>query len=94
MSKKLTKEEFIKKAREKHGDKYDYSNVDYKYNKTKVCIICPNHGEFWQAPHHHTKGQGCLKCKGEATSKRCRLSLSDFIKNQEKNMVINITTTR
>ena len=80
MSKKLTKEEFIKKAREKHGDKYDYSNVDYKYNKTKVCIICPEHGEFWQAPHHHTKGQGCPKCKGEATSKRCRLSLSDFIK--------------
>ena len=84
MSKKLTKEEFIKKAREKHGDKYDYSNVDYKYNKTKVCIICPEHGEFWQAPHHHTKGQGCPKCKGEATSKRCRLSLSDFIKKSRE----------
>ena len=62
MSKKLTKEEFIKKAREKHGDKYDYSNVDYKYNKTKVCIICPEHGEFLQKPTYHIQGQGCPKC--------------------------------
>ena len=58
----LTKEEFIKKAKEKHGDKYDYSKVEYKNNHTKVCIICPEHGEFWQIPQNHIKGQGCPKC--------------------------------
>ena len=80
MSKKLTKEEFIKKAIEKHGDKYDYTKVDYKDNKTKVCIICKKHSEFWQKPSDHTNGHGCPKCKGEATGKRCRLSKEDFIK--------------
>ena len=62
-----TKEEFIKKAREKHGDKYDYSKVNYVNAKTKVCIICnkPNHGEFWQTPNDHLKGRGCQKCSGK-----------------------------
>ena len=84
MSKKLTKEEFIKKAIEKHGDKYNYTKVDYKDNKTKVCIICKKHGEFWQIPNSHTNGNGCPKCKGEATGKRCRLSKEEFIKNANK----------
>lgn len=59
---KYTKEDFIKKAIEKHGDKYDYSKVDYVNNETKVCIICPEHGEFWQKPSNHLHGQGCFKC--------------------------------
>lgn len=37
---------FIEKAREIHGNKYDYSKVKYLNNRTKVCIICPKHGEF------------------------------------------------
>ena len=59
-----TKEEFIKKAKEIHGDKYDYSKVDYSNAHTKVCIICPNHGEFWQTPSQHLQGDGCPKCGG------------------------------
>lgn len=55
-------EEFIKKSKEIHGDKYDYSKVKYTNNKIKVCIICPKHGEFWQTPNVHLKGSGCLKC--------------------------------
>lgn len=47
MSRKLTKQEFIERARVKHGDKYDYSKVEYKGKDEKVCIICPIHGEFW-----------------------------------------------
>ncbi len=43
---KLTTEEFIAKAKAVHGDKYDYSKVDYKGNKDPVIIICPKHGEF------------------------------------------------
>ena len=44
---------FIEKAKEIHGNKYDYSKVVYVNNKTKVCIICPIHGEFWQCPSSH-----------------------------------------
>lgn len=65
----LTKEQFIEKAKEIHGgDRYDYSKVDYVNSDTKVCIICPEHGEFWQTPHSHLQGKGCGECnisKGE-----------------------------
>ena len=63
--KKLTNEEFIERARNVHGDKYDYSKVDYKGNDIKVCIICPIHGEFWQTPRNHIKGSECPKCVGK-----------------------------
>ena len=62
--KTLTTEEFIEKAKEIHGDKYDYSKVEYTSTNDKVCIICPEHGDFWQRPHNHLKGQGCPKCSG------------------------------
>ena len=58
----MRKNDFIVKAIEKHGDKYDYSKVDYTNNRTKVCIICPEHGEFWQTPHNHLSGSICPKC--------------------------------
>ena len=60
--KKLTTEEFISKARLVHGDKYDYSKVEYVNSRVKVCIICPTHGEFYQFPSAHLYGYGCLKC--------------------------------
>jgi len=59
---KLTTEEFVEKVKEVHGNKYDYSKVDYKTTKEKVIIICPIHGEFLQHPHHHLAGRGCRKC--------------------------------
>lgn len=62
-NKPLTTEEFIKKARAVHGDRYDYSKVEYKGIREKVCIICPEHGEFWQAPYSHLGGRGCPQCK-------------------------------
>ena len=62
MNRKLTTEEFIEKAKQIHGDKYDYSKVNYIKNLNKVCIICLEHGEFWQTPKNHLKGQGCPTC--------------------------------
>ena len=59
---RVTTEEFIEKARKVHGDKYDYSKVEYVNNHTKVCIICHEHGEFWQTPNCHLDGRGCSKC--------------------------------
>ena len=70
---KLSTEEFIEKAQKIHGDKYDYSKVKYEYNKTKVCIICPKHGEFWQKPNSHLNGQGCPKCKSSHMEREIRL---------------------
>lgn len=60
--KNYTLDNFIKDAKNIHGDKYDYSKVEYVDKKTNVCIICPKHGEFWQKPYAHLKGSGCLKC--------------------------------
>lgn len=58
-TKLLTQKEFIKKAKKIHGDKYDYSLVDYKNNRVKVKIICPIHGVFEQQPIHHISIQKC-----------------------------------
>jgi len=63
-----TTNEFIKKAINIHGDKYDYSSVKYINKKTKVDIICPIHGIFEQQPNYHLRKSGCQKCsesKGE-----------------------------
>jgi hypothetical protein len=63
--KKSKTEEFIQRAIEKHGDKYDYSKVDYKNAHSKVKITCRNHGEFLQQPNNHLQGKGCGGCKRE-----------------------------
>ena len=64
-----TTEEFVRRAKEIHGDKYDYSKVVYFNNSTKVCIICPKHGEFWQTPANHISYNGCPHCKRNALKK-------------------------
>ena len=71
--KKLTNEEFIERARNVHGDKYDYSLVEYKKSSIKVSIVCPQHGIFKQTPNNHLKGKCCPKCKnsmGERSVKK------------------------
>lgn len=79
MSKKLTTEEFISKAKLVHGEQYDYSKVEYVNNSTKVCIICPKHGEFWQTPKDHFK-HGCCKCGHEQINKAKVLTTDEFIR--------------
>lgn len=64
MSKKVTTEDFIKRGREVHGDKYDYSKSIYKSATTDITIICPIHGEFQQRPANHYIGRGCRECGG------------------------------
>lgn len=49
MAKRLTKADFVSKAVLVHGHKYDYSNVIYKNNRSKVEIICSIHGSFYPA---------------------------------------------
>lgn len=54
---------FINKANNIHNCLYDYSLVDYKNNKTKIKIICKEHGIFEQTPNKHLLGRGCPFCK-------------------------------
>lgn len=65
MSKRKTREQFISDAIAIHGDKYDYSKVEYVAMKVKVQIICPIHNIFEQTPDNHIRGHGCPKCKAE-----------------------------
>ena len=62
MGKKLTTADFIEKAKEVHGDTYDYSKVNYVSSQKKVEIICKTHGVFDQIPSSHTNGNGCYAC--------------------------------
>ena len=84
MAVRLTIQEFIEKAIQIHGDKYDYSKVEYINDKTPVCIICPEHGEFWQKPCVHLTGGGCLKCFRQRISKKYICSTQEFIEKAKK----------
>lgn len=77
-TKKLTTAEFIKRAKEIHRNKYDYSETEYINNKTPVKIICPIHGEFEQIPKTHLLGKECSKCKGGVKSNK-----EEFVKKSE-----------
>jgi len=59
---------FIKIARMRYGDKYDYSKAVYVDNKTPLEIICKEHGSFWQRPDSHLKGYECPFCGKDAAS--------------------------
>ena len=79
-----TKENFITRANEIHNNKYDYSKVEYINNRTKTCIICPEHGEFWQTPEVHLRGCVCLVCRYIKSSSKCRMQQDDFINRATK----------
>jgi hypothetical protein len=55
---------FISNAIKIHGDKYVYDKVEYKNNRTDVIIYCNLHGYFYQKPHNHLSGKGCISCAG------------------------------
>jgi hypothetical protein len=77
---KETKSSFIEKAVLKHGDKYDYSKVNYINCNTNVTIICPLHGEFEQTPYAHLNSCGCIHCaKDLAPINRRQYDLNSFI---------------
>lgn len=93
--KKLTTEEFVRKSKEVHGEKYDYSSVEYIGANYKVLIICPIHGIFEQRASAHLDGQGCPLCgeKEKANNRRKHrtalgvILTKDFICNKPSYMV-------
>lgn len=80
----LNTEKFIEKAKSVHGNKYDYSKVVYENTDTPVCIICPEHGEFWQTPHHHLQGSGCPTCGRNDLSE---MKLTKIISENMENVI-------
>ena len=80
-TKTITQEEFLLRAREVHGDRYDYSKVNYINTMTPITIICPIHGEFEQLPSHHIHlKQGCPNCAHD----KLRLTTDEFIKSAQE----------
>lgn len=62
-----------------HGNKYDYSLVNYIGAEDKVRIVCPLHGEFSQTPNSHMHRNGCMECGREKSNDAKRFSLDFFI---------------
>lgn len=79
MAKKLTTEEFIEKAKKKHGDAFTYESSVYKNSVTKLVITCPSHGDFEQTPNSHLNGSGCPDCSGAKISESKRMTTEEFI---------------
>lgn len=84
--KKLTTVDFINKATIIHGDKYNYSKVNYINSKSKVIILCPKHGEFEQTAFVHLKGGQCIKCIRDEYRNRYVSNTINFI---EKSKIIH-----
>ena len=80
----LTKEEWISRAKQKHGNKYDYSKVDYQGAHKHVEIICPIHNVFSQVASRHVSGSGCPKCGDERAAAKKRKSTADWVKGFQK----------
>jgi very-short-patch-repair endonuclease len=81
---KRTTETFIDAAIKVHPNKYDYSQVQYQSNHKPVTIICPEHGNFTQAPSSHLGGAGCPECAIEKNADLYRLPLETFIEKSNE----------
>jgi very-short-patch-repair endonuclease len=86
LSKKFcnTKEISMKRAIEIHGNKYDYSKVEYTNSKEKIIILCKEHGEFKQSPNNHLQGYECKKCGLKKQSIFFRDTLDMFVEKAIK----------
>lgn len=73
------KQVFIKKALLVHGDKFDYSKIEYINSASKIDIICKVHGSFEQTPNSHLQGIGCPKCGAELIKLKLSDSTEKFI---------------
>lgn len=80
MSRIRNQQDFVKKAKELYGEKYDYSLVQYEKSSIKVRIVCSEHGVFEKTPNKHLSGQGCPVCG----RKRTCVSFDDFVKRARK----------
>lgn len=79
-ARKVKTAEFVRRATQTHGNKYDYSQAVCNSSKSKVSIICPTHGLFQQLVGEHMAGQGCRQRANTAIGDKQRQSPEEFLK--------------
>lgn len=80
-----TYEYYLKLFKEKHGDKYDYSLVNYVKSKQKIDVICKKHGVFQIEPlYHANRGTGCPKCAREYSYNIIKNNKDRFVNKANK----------
>ena len=79
MSRRLTTEEFVRRAILKHGELYDYTKTNYTSSLEKVTIVCKDHGDFLQTANAHVNGRGCPTCAKESSKKDQTWTTERFI---------------
>jgi hypothetical protein len=85
MGARKTTEQFIEDAKAVHGDKYDYSLVEYVDWKTKVEVICKSCNiTFKISPNNHTRDRGCKQCGVRRRVDASRMKLDDFINKSKQ----------
>ena len=76
-----TNKELIEQFRKIHGDKYDYSKVNYQGAKNNIIIICPYHGNFIITPNAHLNGRGCATCTKVFHRSKGEIEMCEYIKS-------------
>lgn len=80
MPKKLIQDEFVERARQVHGGKYEYHKAEYKGSKIKLVVTCPLHGDWVLTPHEHiSQERGCKQCGRLRAAQKCTLTTADFL---------------
>lgn len=75
----IYKNKFIEKAKELHGDKYNYDNIVYINKTTKIKLHCIEHGDFYITPISHLRGYECPNCTKERIRKKLAYTLEEYI---------------
>ena len=81
---RLTTEEFIRRAKEKHGDTYGYELTNYVDHRTPITIICKVHGAIQMLPNTHLQGPGCRQCYLDENVRTAPCDTKSFIKKSRK----------
>lgn len=88
-SKPYTVEQFVEKARAKHGDKYDYSKVVYTTREELIIIVCEKHGPYEQIAKAHLQGRGCTMCGRRLGQGKQRVLTPDEIEFERARKIRN-----
>jgi len=84
---RMSLNDFVNKSKKIHGNKYDYSKALYQNSKSKITIICKEHGEFKQSASDHMCGHGCMKCS--ILDSDPILEIQEFLKSNNIKYILN-----
>jgi hypothetical protein len=85
----FTTESYIEKLKEKHGDKYEYSKVNYVTAKYPITLTCPTHGDFTRFPQNLLKGGGCEKCLDNIRVEKALMKVKKHFKRNNFELIID-----